>query len=128
MKLKLCFVIGLGLLAGCSEPPSMGPYEIPERPPLSRRSSRADGKALFSANCATCHHPLHRSTGPVLRGVSVRWESDSQLFNYVRSPKKSRRQGVARAKWLAEQYADSMPGFPDLSDDQIAAILNYTGY
>jgi cytochrome c551/c552 len=28
-----------------------------------------DGKALFQANCASCHNPYKDATGPALKGV-----------------------------------------------------------
>jgi mono/diheme cytochrome c family protein len=34
-----------------------------------------NGKALFKAQCASCHNPLKDATGPKLKGVTEIWES-----------------------------------------------------
>ena len=35
-------------------------------------SAAPDGKALFQANCASCHNPYKDATGPKLNGVDGR--------------------------------------------------------
>lgn len=50
----------------------------------------AEGKALFKANCASCHNPLQNGTGPALKGVTARWEAAGAY------------QGKAGKEWLVE--------------------------
>ncbi|HEU4903366.1 MAG TPA: cytochrome c, partial [Flavisolibacter sp.] len=47
-----------------------------------------DGKAIFSANCATCHALDKALTGPALRGVETRgpWTSRANLVKWVHNP------------------------------------------
>lgn len=47
-----------------------------------------DGKAIFSANCATCHALDKQLTGPALRGVEERgpWNNRANLHKWVHNP------------------------------------------
>ena len=48
-----------------------------------------DGKALFKANCASCHKALKNSTGPMLQGAKARWaEADEaeNIYKWVKDP------------------------------------------
>lgn len=87
-----------------------------------------DGKALFKANCASCHNKNMKSdmTGPALGGVEERWESQELLYAWIRNSQAVIAAGDAYAVNLYNQYNKSvMTAFPDLTDADIAEILLY---
>jgi len=49
------------------------------------RLAAQDGKALFNANCASCHKMDHNLTGPALQGVHDRWGDDKMLHMWVKN-------------------------------------------
>jgi hypothetical protein len=63
--------------------------------------------------------------GPPLPGAIKRWESKALLYEYIRNPQVV----IAKneyARNLANQYKPYiMTAFPDLTDEQIDAVLNY---
>ena len=87
-------------------------------------ASAQDGKALFSANCASCHAINKRLTGPALMGVEERWPDKKELFAFIRNPSLVIKRN-AYAKKLKDVYGTLMTAFPDLTDEAIAAILDY---
>ncbi len=86
-----------------------------------------DGKAIFSANCATCHALDKILTGPALRGVTERgpWTDPANRVKWVHNP------GgfiptTPYTKDLASQFnGQIMPSFPQLQDKEILAIFDY---
>jgi cytochrome c2 len=42
-----------------------------------------DGKNLFQANCASCHHPTKPMTGPALKGVLTRVPNKQWIYDFV---------------------------------------------
>ncbi|RYZ46936.1 MAG: c-type cytochrome, partial [Chitinophagaceae bacterium] len=86
-----------------------------------------DGKALFSANCATCHALDKALTGPALRGVNERgpWTDRANIVKWVHNP------GgfiptTDYTKSLAAQFnGQIMPSFPQLSAEEINAIFDW---
>jgi len=88
-----------------------------------------DGKALFKANCATCHakNMKDRLTGPALGGTQERWEGREELlYAWIRNSQAVIASGDAYANSLYREYNNSvMTSFPNLSDEQIESILGY---
>ncbi len=86
----------------------------------------AEGQALYEANCARCHAPYRRGTGPALYGVTQRWESQENLYAWIRNSTAFLKTGDPYATALWEEYQRSvMPAFPQLSDADIADIMAY---
>ncbi|MFW1411035.1 c-type cytochrome, partial [Vibrio parahaemolyticus] len=50
---------------------------------FSAAVSAQDGKALFSANCASCHQVHKKLTGPALAGVEDRWPDKKKLHAWI---------------------------------------------
>jgi hypothetical protein len=86
-----------------------------------------DGKAIFSANCATCHALDKQLTGPALRGVETRgpWTTRANVVKWVHNPG-----GFIPTTPYTQQLAASfngqvMPSFPQLGEKEIFAVLDY---
>jgi mono/diheme cytochrome c family protein len=85
-----------------------------------------EGKALFSANCTSCHAVNKVILGPALAGVTDRVPDRRLLHEWIRDNEK-----VLKSKepYFTQLYIDynrtSMNRFPNLTDNDIDAILNY---
>lgn len=88
-----------------------------------------EGKALFKANCATCHNKNMKDklTGPALGGTQERWEGREELlYQWIRNSQAVIATGDAYAVNLYKEYNNSvMTAFPNLTDQQIESILGY---
>ncbi|MDP3393489.1 c-type cytochrome [Sediminibacterium sp.] len=93
---------------------------------FSVAASAQDGKALFSANCASCHAPHKKLTGPALAGVESRWSSKENLYSWIRNSAAYLKTGDPYAVNLYNEYNKvAMNAFPTLKDGEIDAILTY---
>jgi mono/diheme cytochrome c family protein len=91
----------------------------------STPASISDGKALYIANCASCHHLKGNATAPSLAYLSSR-RDERWLFAYTRSNAKLLWRGDPYTCFLFNRYkAAPMPVFPDLSDADLSAIYQY---
>jgi cytochrome c551/c552 len=89
-----------------------------------------DGKALFGANCASCHKIDKESTGPMLKGAKARWEDVGEgdlIIDWVKDNGALRASGKSKraAQVYAEYKGAAMQAFPGLSTEDINAILDY---
>jgi mono/diheme cytochrome c family protein len=85
-----------------------------------------DGKALFQANCASCHNPVKALTGPALKGVTERVPDSKLLHSWIRNNQAVLASGN---KYFNDLYASynktAMNLFTTLTDPEIDAILKY---
>ncbi len=83
------------------------------------------GKKIFKANCAACHKLDKKLVGPALGGVTERRETE-WLKKWIKDNNALRNSGDATAKEVFEAN-NKMPmtAFPQLSDDDLNAILAY---
>lgn len=85
-----------------------------------------DGKALFSANCASCHKIDKDLTGPALMGVEDRWPDKAKLYAWIKNNQAFLKTGDAYANALYQKWnKTAMNLFPTLTDADIDAILKY---
>jgi cytochrome c2 len=98
-----------------------------EIPRSSRSSTRfPEGKTLFSTNCTSCHAVNKIILGPALAGVTDRVPDRKLLHEWIKDNEK-----VLKSKnpYFTQLYKDynktSMNKFPNLTDEDIDAILNY---
>ncbi|MEO6831840.1 MAG: cytochrome c, partial [Chitinophagaceae bacterium] len=94
---------------------------------LSANSSYAqDGKALFQANCATCHNPLKDATGPALQGKSATWPTKDWVYSWVHNPSAMIAKGDKTANEIYDKFKPVvMTAFPNLKNEEIDAIIKY---
>jgi cytochrome c551/c552 len=93
-----------------------------------QKISAQDGKALFNSNCAACHNPTKDMTGPKLGDVLERdpYNGDmSKIVNWVHNVDKLLATDPYY-KGLMAKYGARMTPFPNLSDKDITAIIDYT--
>lgn len=87
--------------------------------------SSSDGKAIYLANCASCHHLKGNATAPSLAFLSSR-RDQRWLFAYTRSNVKLLWRGDPYTCFLFNRYKMAgMPTFPELSDADLAAVFQY---
>ena len=74
----------------------------------------AKGAAIFNQNCAACHKQNEKLVGPPMTEmVSIYASNETGLRNWIKAPGKKR-----------EGYPQ-MPGFPQLSDDDLKELSKY---
>ena len=94
---------------------------------MANENMKADeqGKKLFYTKCASCHMVNKDMTGPALRGVKDRWPDKEKLYAFIRNSEAIiQKDKYARELWLEWNQTAMLP-HPDLTDDDIGAILNY---
>lgn len=86
----------------------------------------AKGKELFNANCAACHKLDGKATGPALRDVASKFETE-WLYKWIKNSGELIKSGDAQAiKVFEENNKVPMSAFPQLSDADIDNILAFT--
>jgi mono/diheme cytochrome c family protein len=86
-----------------------------------------NGKQLFQTNCQSCHAINKKLSGPALAGVMERgpWsENKENIYAWVHNPG-AFIPTTAYTKALQAEYGQIMPGFPQLSNEDIDAIIEY---
>jgi mono/diheme cytochrome c family protein len=93
---------------------------------LAKSMLTIDGKALFQANCASCHNPVKDATGPALKGALARVPNKQWIYDFVHNSGKVIYDGDKYANELYIKWnKTAMLSFPNLSNEEIDAILNY---
>ena len=97
---------------------------------LQAEANTDDGKALFKANCASCHNKNMKSkaTGPALGGAEERWAEypKADLYNWIRNSGALIKAGQPRAVEIYNEWDKSqMTAMPHLTDENIESILLY---
>lgn len=84
------------------------------------------GKALFNANCKSCHRVDQKLIGPALAGVTGRAPSIQWIKDWVHNSAKVVASGDAYGTALFAEYKGSqMTAFTSLTDAQIMQILAF---
>ena len=88
--------------------------------------SAQDGEKLFKGNCASCHKIDKRLIGPALAGVEDRWESQENLYSWIKNSQDylKKNSDDSYASDLFAEYKTVMTAMP-LSDLEIASVLEY---
>ncbi|HEY5464478.1 MAG TPA: cytochrome c3 family protein [Hanamia sp.] len=85
----------------------------------------ADGEALFKANCASCHKPLEKYVGPALQGARAREPYKGWVYKWIANTTTMVNTDPYAKNLKAEMGGVVMTPFPDLSKDDIDAILDW---
>ena len=86
----------------------------------------SNGKALFSANCKTCHSVHNKLVGPALKNVYDRAPSIEWIYAFVNNSQKVIKSGDEYANKLYSEYNQTeMTSFSDFTPDEILSILAY---
>ncbi len=83
----------------------------------------ADGEAVFKQQCAMCHGTNGQGTpyvAPPLKGSE--FAATASLEDIVATIREGR---AGDAKKFAAEYPAAMPPFPQLSDEDVAAVAEY---
>jgi len=92
-----------------------------------QKISAQDGKALFNANCASCHSPFKDVVGPKLGDVLAKdpYNGDmNKIVNWVHHVNTLLKTDPYY-KGLQGKYGATMTEFGSMPDKDIAAIINY---
>lgn len=84
----------------------------------------AQGKTLFEQNCSSCHNFSQTTIGPNLSGLTRSVGSD-WIRDFVKDPAGAIERGDKRASELYAKFKIPMPGFSQLKEEQLDAILSY---
>lgn len=87
----------------------------------------AKGEKLFTQNCASCHKPDQKMTGPALKGAKDRWaKSGGDIYAWVKNSQTYlKSSGDAYAKALFSEFGGSIMTANAVSNEEIDAILYY---
>lgn len=88
-------------------------------------SFAADGEALFKANCASCHKPDQNYVGPALKGAREREPEKGWVYKWVRNATAMANTDPYAIKMKEQAGGVVMTSFPDLSNEDIDAILDW---
>lgn len=83
-----------------------------------------DGKALFEANCTSCHAIKDKVIGPALAGTETR-HSEEWLIKWIRNSQSLVKAGDAEAVKLFNDNNKIVMNSFSLKDEEIKAILAY---
>lgn len=84
----------------------------------------AKGKALFSANCESCHSIAQDGIGPHLGGITLTASPD-WIKNFIKNPDSTIQTGDDRSVKLVARYKTTMPSFAHLGDENLDAVIAY---
>lgn len=86
-----------------------------------------DGKAVFNAKCAACHQIFKNSTGPALGGMEERgpWSDRKKLYSWIHNPAAFMANDPYTQDLKTKYNGILMTGFPDLSEGEIDAVVDY---
>ena len=86
------------------------------------------GAALFKNNCASCHHPLKRQTGPALKGAVQRWADAGEaelLYRWVKNAGALISSGESSRAKEMESFDPSVMTPQAVNDQEIDNIFAY---
>jgi Cytochrome c len=89
--------------------------------------SAQNGQQLFQQNCASCHSVFKKIIGPPLANFQENggpWADRNNVYEWVHNSDAFLAKN-AYAKDLRQTYGVQMTHFPDLSNEQIDAIIDY---
>ncbi len=94
--------------------------------------SLKDGKNLFKAHCASCHHKNMKDKllGPPLKGAEERWSAypKSDLFDWIKNAPALKAKNHPKAIEISNYSNIEMTIFPTLTDEEILQLLEWIAF
>lgn len=123
-SMKNLLVLGLVVVAiSCNNNSNKNTDVTTTTPGVGR--AKSDGEQLFKINCSQCHQPNQDFTGPALKGATDRWKDKNLLYEYVKNSQAVIEKDPYAKALFAKWNGTVMQPFPQLSNDDIDAILEY---
>lgn len=119
MKAILFFILCACMVSCSNSSPQKEPV------PVVTNTSGINGDQLFKINCAQCHRPAEDFAAPALAGAQKRWSNKETLYAFVRNSQEVIKTDKYAAALFGKWNKVLMQPFPQLSDEQIDAILSY---
>jgi cytochrome c2 len=91
---------------------------------FSERTFAQNGEELFKANCASCHKPLEKLTGPALKGARDREPNKEWAYKWVDNVNSMLESDPYAKKLMGEAGGSRMTQF-NLKKEEIKAILDW---
>ena len=91
---------------------------------FSEKSFAQNGEELFKANCASCHKPLERLTGPALKGARDREPNKEWAYKWVGNVNSMLESDPYAKKLMSDAAGSRMTQF-NLKKEEIKAILDW---
>ena len=86
------------------------------------------GEKVFKQNCASCHKPTEKMTGPPIKGAKEKWASTGgDIYAWVKNSQAylKANPGDQHAHDLLKEYGGSVMTPNAISDEEIDAVLYY---
>ncbi|MCB9170518.1 MAG: c-type cytochrome [Flavobacteriales bacterium] len=83
------------------------------------------GEKVFKQNCASCHKPDKKMTGPALKGATERWDGKGDIHAWVHNSQAYLKTGNEYANKLFEENNKTVMTPQAISDEEIDAVLYY---
>jgi hypothetical protein len=85
------------------------------------------GKAIFVANCITCHKLNEKMIGPALTGALARWDNDTtRIRAFIKNSQETIHNGDKRAQAVYKEFNETiMTPMPHLTDADINELIDY---
>lgn len=110
------------------------PYHVVGVPSYDASETELHGQKTFKSLCASCHKFDLILIGPALMGVEERWVASGEyqgisgrdwLKRYIRNWQDPVKAGYPYALKMVQFHPSAMTSFPQLSDEDIEAILTF---
>ena len=94
--------------------------------PSENKNYDSQGRSLFMLNCAACHALNKNVTGPGLASIETRVPDKKLLIAWIKNSREVLASGNVYFNNLYREYNKiPMPGFTQLSEEEIESILDY---
>lgn len=93
--------------------------------PVTTHNQSIDAAELFRVNCSQCHRPNKDFVAPALKNVRQRWSDQEKLYRFIRNSQEVIKEDAYARDLFKKWNSAYMQPFPDLTDEQITAILDY---
>ncbi len=129
ISLLLLFIVGAVFLVNMPTQTAVTPETPPETPVVAAITDpiALKGQGLFQNNCAQCHAATaEKVVGPGLKGVAQRIPGNGWIYKWVHNSQAVIAAGDTYGNKIFNEYGKlAMQSFPDLSNEDIDAIMKY---